>query len=106
MFFLWVYTFILKIYFFKQLLNIQHYVQHYKKGKRNNNELLSTFRICILLTYNFQYRKGIKIYFIQPPVERGKTKPIKQLVKEMKECIILWCNEDLIVSIQRKQKIT
>lgn len=48
MFFLWVYTFILKIYFVKQLLNIQRYVQHYKKGKRNNNELLSTFRICIL----------------------------------------------------------
>ena len=37
--FLWIYTFILNIYFVKQLLNIQHYVQHYKKGKRNDNEL-------------------------------------------------------------------
>lgn len=47
MFFLWIYTFILKIYFVKQLMNIQHYV-HYRKGKRKNNEFLSTFRICIL----------------------------------------------------------
>ena len=37
--FLWIYTFILNIYFVKQLLNIQHYVQRYKKGKRNDNEL-------------------------------------------------------------------
>lgn len=45
MFFLWIYTFILK-YILLQLLNIQHYVQHYKKGKRkimNFSQLLLEF---------------------------------------------------------------
>lgn len=30
---------LLKIYFVKQLVHIQHYIQCYKKGKRNDNEL-------------------------------------------------------------------